>query len=706
MALPEGERSGFLDVACDGDATLRGELRELLANSSDGNPVLREAVAAEVQLLASAAAPAAQIGRRFGPFRVTRQLGVGGMGVVYLAERDDAQFAQRVALKILWRSVGSPQAIARFRDERRILAALEHPNIVRLLDGGSTDDGVPYLVMEYIAGTTITEHADGHRLSVRDRVGLVRKVCAALHYAHQNLVIHRDIKPSNILVDRDGAPKILDFGIAKLLAPLASFEREAETGDGFRMFTPEYGSPEQARGDAVSTSTDVYSVGGLLYVLTTGRPPHATTGSVLETLRVICEVDPPRPSTLGAKRELAGDLDNIILKALHKDPKQRYASIEQLSDDLGRFLDGQPVAARTATVGYRARKFVRRNKTAVATAALVAAMLLAATVISLRQARRADDQAAQAEAERGRAIDAAAHAEIERRRAIEAAERAEQETRRAREAEATVTRQLDEIRAAVARRDDAERVARSESAKATQQTQLARQATLKADLAERHAQAADEEAEVLNHREQERAKQREQRRNEIITVSLLPAVNGSAPNQRATERYQEGNAEFADAHFAQALAKYEEAIRNGDHPGIRFNMALCLMYLNRLVEARDNLERSLAHGAGPLGRDVYDRAQASRKLLESRLARVEIACQAPGAEVTLDGKLVLKAPGTVGRFVLPGEHQVVVGKAGFQTMSRRVDLAAGKPVTYEVRPALELVGNDVQSSFELRAAAR
>jgi serine/threonine protein kinase len=248
MALPEGERGRVLDEACGRDAALRCELQELVANASEGNPVLRDAVAAEVQMLASAAAPAAQIGRRFGPFRVTRQLGAGGMGVVYLAERDDAQFAQRVALKILSRSVGSPQAIARFRDERRILAALEHPNIVRLLDGGSTADGVPYLVMEYIPGTTITEHADAQRLSVRDRVGLVRKVCAALHYAHQNLVIHRDIKPSNILVDRDGVPKILDFGIAKLLAPLASLEREAVTGDGLRMLTPEYGSPEQARG--------------------------------------------------------------------------------------------------------------------------------------------------------------------------------------------------------------------------------------------------------------------------------------------------------------------------------------------------------------------------------------------------------------------------------------------------------------------------
>lgn len=706
IELPERERSGFLDRACGGDAELRGEVAVLLANAAPTSGALRDAIVAEIEMVTRSAAPAAQIGRRFGPFRLIRLLGEGGMGAVYLAERDDAQFAQRVALKILSRSVGSPAAIARFRDERQILAALQHPSIVRLLDGGSTEDGLPYLVMEYIAGTAITEYADAQKLSVRDRVVLVRRVCAALHYAHQNLVIHRDIKPGNILVDQDGVPKILDFGIAKLLAPLADFAPEAQTRTGFALFTPEYASPEQARGDVVSTATDVYSVGGLLYVLVTGRPPHVAEGGMLETLRVICEIDPPRPSTIGPRRELVGDLDNIILKALHKDPDQRYASIEQLSEDLGRFLDGLPVAARTATMSYRARKFVRRNKTAVAATTLVAAALLASTAVSLRQAHRADDQAARAEAERARAIEAAARAEVERRRAIEAAERAEQEATRARAAEATVTKQLQEIRAAVSRRDEAELLARTESAKATEQAQIARQAVVKAGLAERHAQTADQEAQVLQQREGERAKQREQRRSEIITAAQLPAVNGAAPNPRAVERYQEGNAEFAESHFAQALAKYEDAVRNGDHPMIRFNMALCLMYLNRLVEARDHLERSMAHGAGALGGDDgYGRAQAQRKALESKLARVELVCRAPDAEISLDGKLVLKAPGTVVRFVLPGEHQVVVGKAGFQTMSRTVVLVAGKPMAYEVRPALELAGNDVLSSFELGAAA-
>jgi serine/threonine protein kinase len=332
------------------------------------------------------------------------------MGAVYLAERDDAQFAHRVAVKILSRAIGSPEAVARFRDERQILAAPEHHNIVRLLDGGSTDDDLPYLVMEYIEGKTITKFADHHALSVRARVELVRQVCAALQYAHQNLIVHRDIKPSNILVDATGAPKILDFGIAKLLAPTASFRREARTRTGFAIFTPEYASPEQAREDAVSTATDVYSVGAVLYELVTGQAAHRATGGRLEILHAICEVDPPRPSTVappGWRRELAGDLDNIILKALHKEHARRYASMEQLADDLGRWLDGLPVAARTRTLGYRTRKFVRRNKGTVAAITLVAATLIAATFVSLRQAHRADERGTQAERARAIAVDEA-----------------------------------------------------------------------------------------------------------------------------------------------------------------------------------------------------------------------------------------------------------------------------------------------------------
>jgi len=506
LGVAEPERGGFLDEACAGDAELRRELMSLLASAPTAGQSLRSAVVAEVRMMANDVATA-QVGRRIGPFRLIRLLGEGGMGAVYLGERDDAQFSHRVAIKILPHAVGSPASIARFRDERQILAALEHPNIVRLLDGGSTDDGLPYLVMEHIEGTTITRYANQQELTVRARVALVRRVCAALQYAHQNLVVHRDIKPSNVLVEADGEPKILDFGIAKLLAPAARFALEAKTRTGFTMFTPEYASPEQARGDAVSTATDVYSVGAVLYELMTGQAPQRTEGSPLEILRVICEVDPPRPSAVaptGQRRELAGDLDNIILRALHKEPARRYASMEQLSDDLGRWLDGLPVAARTSTVGYRARKFVRRNKGIVVATTLVAATLIGATFVSLRQARRADDQAARAEVERSNAEAERSNAETERANALEAAKRAQTEADRARKAEAQVQAQLDEIKTEQSARAQAEAVARAKGseaelsreqlqvalAKAKQEKLIAEQESIKAREAEERAQAA------------------------------------------------------------------------------------------------------------------------------------------------------------------------------------------------------------------------
>ncbi|HEX7836448.1 MAG TPA: protein kinase [Kofleriaceae bacterium] len=540
LELPEAERSGFLDEACAGDPELHGELKALLANAPTAGASLRKVVAAEVQSLAKAAVTA-QVGRRIGRFRLLELLGEGGMGAVYLAERDNAQFSQRAAIKILSRAVGSPEAIARFRDERQILAALEHPHIVRLLDGGSTDDGQPYLVMEHIEGTAITRYADRHQLSVRARIELVRQVCAALQYAHQNLVVHRDIKPSNILVDAGGAPKILDFGIAKLLAPVASFEREARTRTGFAMFTPEYASPEQARGEAVSTATDVYSVGAVLYELVTGQPAHRATDNSLEILRLICEVDPPRPSAIGPserRRELAGDLDNIILKALHKEPARRYASMEQLANDLGCWLDGLPVTARTATLGYRARKFVRRNKGVVVATALVAATLIGATVVSLRQAHRADEQAEAAEAARTEALEAARRAEIE--------------TDRARKAEARVQAQLNDLKAEQAARGKAEaeaRAKRSEAELSREQLQVAlAQARQKAQLAEQEKLISEQEK-LISERESAKAREAEARAQKAAQAERAARQEAEVLHQQELERLkqrQEASAKITD----------------------------------------------------------------------------------------------------------------------------------------------------------------
>ncbi|HWO23421.1 MAG TPA: protein kinase [Kofleriaceae bacterium] len=337
--------------------------------------------------------------RRIGPYRIGRELGHGGMGTVYLAVRDDDEYRTEVAIKLLHH--GLAPAVARFRDERQILATLEHPGIVRLLDGGSTKERLPYLVMEHIVGAPITTWVDARNLGVRARVELFCKVCVAVAYAHGKLVIHRDIKPSNILVTEDGTPKLLDFGIAKLLDPEAG--REAATSTGFLLCTPAYAAPEQVLGQPVSTATDVYALGAVLYELLAGVPAQRLKGDGLDALQAMIKVDPVRPSSVAPperRRAIAGDLDNIVLKALHKEPGRRYASVEQLASDLQRHLDGLPVLARTGTWLYRAGKLVRRHRRVIAVTAVVLASLTAATVISAGQARRADLERARAEESR------------------------------------------------------------------------------------------------------------------------------------------------------------------------------------------------------------------------------------------------------------------------------------------------------------------
>jgi serine/threonine-protein kinase len=422
QGLSDAEREGFLDGVCAGDPGLRRELAALLAGSPTWEAQVRGAVIEEIRLLADDDV-AARLGSRIGRFRLIRWLGAGGMGDVYLAERDDAQFTQRVAIKFLPHSFGSPSSIARFRDERQILAALEHPNIVRLLDGGSTDDDLPYLVMEYIEGRTITQYAESEQLSVRRRVELVRDVCAALQYAHRHLVVHRDIKPSNVLVDADGAPKILDFGIAKLLTP--DLPGEAPTATAMVM-TPEYASPEQARGELITTATDVYSLGVVLYELLTGHYPYRLSSrQPLDVLRAVSEQEPECPSDTiqrteertaprdtppirvtpesvartregtpeKLRRRLRGDLDNILMLALRKQPQRRYASVEAFSDDIRRYLHGLPVQARKPSVGYRAGKFVKRHVAGVAASVAVLALLVGfAVAMALQSAREARER--------------------------------------------------------------------------------------------------------------------------------------------------------------------------------------------------------------------------------------------------------------------------------------------------------------------------
>jgi tetratricopeptide (TPR) repeat protein len=393
------QRDAFLDQACAGDENLRNEVESLLAASGKTLGFLKDRVEAAAQKL-DEDEKGEIIGRQIGPYRVLRVLGEGGMGCVYLAERADAAYRQQVAIKLLHAGFAQTQRmLLRFGAERQILADLNHPNIARLLDGG-IDKGVPYLVMEYVDGLFIDEYYTKYKLSTEARLHLFCTVCSAVEYAHKNLVVHRDIKPGNIMVNAEGVPKLLDFGIAKLLTPDGTEALQTRTVD--RVMTPEYASPEQVRGDAITTSTDVYALGVLLYELLSGRKPfHLGTTSPMEVARAICEQTPTAPSLIwrenpgavppDAARKLSGDLDNIVLMAMRKEPTRRYVSVGQLADDVQAYLGGYPVRARTDAWGYRSGKFIRRHKAAFVAAVVVAVALVAFAVgmgILARKAQR------------------------------------------------------------------------------------------------------------------------------------------------------------------------------------------------------------------------------------------------------------------------------------------------------------------------------
>ncbi len=341
VELPAADREAFLVRECGDDAELRVEVDSLLASDDGAEAALGGAVGRSARRIVVEGL----IGERLGSYRITALIGEGGMGSVYRAERDDGEYRSTVAIKVLQQGFGSAQAIARFRDERQILAALDHPGIVRLLDGGTTRTGQPYLVMEHIDGLPLSHHARERGLDVRGRIELVLRVCAPLAYAHARHVVHRDLKPGNILVGRDG-PKLLDFGIAKLVDPDTSEQREARTRTGVVLLTPEYASPEQARAEPVTAASDIYSLGCVLYELLTGRPPLELTGDTLERLRTVCEVEPQRPSSIAPdnKREIR-PFDDVVLRALRKRPEDRYASIDELARDLEAVLAGGVVRA-------------------------------------------------------------------------------------------------------------------------------------------------------------------------------------------------------------------------------------------------------------------------------------------------------------------------------------------------------------------------
>lgn len=375
-------------------------------------------------------------GELIGTYRVVRSLGQGGMGEVFLGERADDQFNQFVAIKLVRRGLLSRHIQSRLRQERQILASLDHPNIARLYDGGTTSEGTPYIVMEYVEGEPIDTYCDRHRLTVEQRLRLFMMVCSAVHRAHQNLIVHRDLKPSNILVTRQGVPKLLDFGIAKLLDDRAMMHTMAVTHADVRVMTPDHASPEQIRGELISTASDVYVLGVLLYELLSGYKPFVIRGNRLAELeRVICEEMPPTLSAAIAsaqatersgveeiaaqrslsaprlRRELRGDLDNIVMMAMRKEPERRYSSVEQFSADIENYLNNKPVLARADAWTYRTGKFIRRHALIVALSAAFLALLIGFTATTWMQSKRIRHERDVAESERARAQDERARAQ-------------------------------------------------------------------------------------------------------------------------------------------------------------------------------------------------------------------------------------------------------------------------------------------------------
>jgi eukaryotic-like serine/threonine-protein kinase len=429
LEISQDERPAYLDRVCQ-DSSLRQYVESLLGSYQQADDFLREPALITHASVLEPGAVDSWLGRRLGPYQLIEEIGQGGMGAVYRAVRADDQYQKQVAIKLVRTGFETRFAQARFRSERQILATLEHPNIARLLDGGTADDGSPYFVMELVEGIPIHQYCDAHKLSITERLRLFRMVCSAIQYAHQSLVVHRDLKPANILVTSEGVPKLLDFGIAKILDANAFAGEVEPTIDFLRMLTPEYASPEQVRGEAISTATDVYSLGVVLYLLLTGHRPYKVDGLSTEAMRqAVCETKPARPSVAVGRsvsanrpngssevthtpervssardakpeklsRALAGDLDNIVLKSLHKEPQRRYSSVEQLSEDIRRYMEGLPVGARPDTLLYRVGKFVKRNRVPVGAAALLLLSLCGGLAATLWEAHIARVERAKAE---------------------------------------------------------------------------------------------------------------------------------------------------------------------------------------------------------------------------------------------------------------------------------------------------------------------
>lgn len=421
------DRTSFLRSICGKNEGLRIEVESLIQAHESSNEFLKTSIVDDTLKIESALQVPSRVGTQIGHYRIVDAIASGGMGTVYLAVRADEVYSKKVAIKIIRHTALAGALKPRFHRERQTLAQLEHPYITRLIDGGTLEDGLPYLVMEYVQGKRIDDYCDNNRLSIVKRIKLFRRVCEAVQYSHQNLIVHRDLKPNNILITDDGIPKLLDFGISKLIDEGITDDQADVTVTLFRALTPRYASPEQIHGQPVNTTSDVYSLGVILYELLTGHQPYQLANHPnFEQQRIICEEIPITPSVAVCRREhiisssdsdhdstldwvahcrgekphllkrnLQGDLDNVVMKAMHKDPHRRYASVLEFSDDLRRYLEKLPVAARKDTLLYRSNKFIKRNKGMVITStAMVIALIVGiiGTTMGLIETRKAQQQ--------------------------------------------------------------------------------------------------------------------------------------------------------------------------------------------------------------------------------------------------------------------------------------------------------------------------
>lgn len=622
-ALPAGERGRFLDDSCAHDAALRNEVESLLAYCEAPLQFLEEPAERHLMIdpedLLGDGAPDPLIGRVLGPYRIERRIAAGGMGAVYEAARCDEVLRQTVAIKVLHRLHDLEELRRRFRVERQILANLNHPNIARFLDAGVTPDGLPYLIMEYIEGLPIDAYCDERRLDLSRRLALFQRVCSAVHFAHQNLIVHRDLKPSNILVARNGEPKLLDFGVAKVLHPDQPQPEADRTETIKQMLSVDYASPEQLAGEPITTKTDVYSLGVVLYQLLVGCKPYRVTSRRFdEIVRAIRLEAPQRPSTrlrMSARSEAAertgtvdpsplevanrrgtsperlirglrGDLDNIVMMALRKEPSRRYDSAQQFREDIQRYHEGRPVLAREDTFGYRTGKFIRRNRFAVASVLLVGLALAGGAIATAWQAHVAGQERDAARLAMRRAEAAAEHAAIEAESANEMASLLVDAFRvsslgRTQEEMAPIRRVLDQQLTRVRR-------------------QFADHPHIRANLLDAIGRVYLQ-MHIYDEAESLIAEAIEIRREEFGEESLELALSHNSLGELS---YSQGNFAEAEKHFRTALWLHQK-LPVGVHTNVSLamnNLAAALRSLGRLDEAEALHKEALAIRCEEFGR--------------------------------------------------------------------------------------------------------